>query len=453
MTDQLKNILDRYLSQIKNVSLSTLTGLTTNLQNAHSTDIAFYRIRDVKGVEAFKERDKKAKPGLIILTGIDAESIHEKIHVSDADFQKLQKDLSDYFYPIDEKMKLVGVTGTNGKTSVVHLCRELMKLNGKTSASIGTMGIIHSVKGELADLGTTSPGYIDLRRELKKLSDLGTEYVFCEVSSHALDQARFGQGELRLSCAGWTNLTQDHLDYHGTMEEYFNSKLKILKLLSEDGKLFIHKDDQKLVDNLKKYPNVETLKSNVGEVPTPFKNGFAKKNLEMALTLIKCSSDLKDIKLDGLTPPRGRFSLIEDGQRIIVIDYAHTPDALENICKEVRSTYAGHFTVVFGCGGDRDAKKRPLMGAIAEKYGDSVIVTNDNPRTEDPVKISLDIKAGMVKEHTTQLDRKLAIEMALKENLNGVILIAGKGHEEYQEINGVKNHFSDFEVVQDFIGK
>lgn len=453
MTDQLKNILSRYLSQTKKVSLNSLTGLTTNLQNAQPTDIVFYRIRDEKGVVAFQERDKKSEAGLIVLTGVDADSIHEKIHVSDANFHGLQREFSDYFYPLDKKMKLVGVTGTNGKTSVVHLCRELMKLNGKTSASIGTMGIIHSVKGELVDLGTTSPGYIDLRRELKRLSDLGTEYVFCEVSSHALDQGRFGRGELRLCCAGWTNLTQDHLDYHGTMKEYFNSKLKILELLSKEGKLFIHNDDSKLVDNLKKYPAVEKLKSYTGEVPTPFRNGFAKKNLEMALSLLECSSGLKDIKLDGISPPRGRFSLIVDGRRVIVIDYAHTPDALENICKEVRSTYPGHFTVVFGCGGDRDAKKRPLMGAIAEKYGDSVIVTNDNPRTEDPVKISSDIKAGMEREHTTQLDRKLAIEMALKENLDGVILIAGKGHEEYQEINGVKNHFSDFEVVQNFIRK
>ncbi len=453
MTDQLINILQKYSSSEALSNLKELSHLTTNLQAAKLQDIAFYRVRDEKAADAFSKRDRDGRPGLLITTGVDCDSINTKIHVTESDFEKIQKELSDYFYPLNKKTKIVGVTGTNGKTSVVHLCRELMKLNGKTSASIGTMGIIHSIKGELADLGTTSPGYVDLRRELKKLDEIGTNYIFCEVSSHALDQNRFGHGEIKLCTAGWTNLTQDHLDYHGSMEEYFNSKVKIVDLLDDEGQLFIHTDDKNLVDKLKKYSKVVPLAKYSGELPSSFKNGFAKKNFEMAYALSKAATGMNSLKIDGLEPPRGRFSLIENGQRIIVIDYAHTPDALENICKEVRSAYPGHFTVVFGCGGDRDDKKRPLMGEIAEKYGDTVIVTNDNPRTEDPEKIVDDIKAGMKKEYSVILDRKLAIETALKENQDGVILIAGKGHEEYQEINGVKNHFSDFEVVEEYIGK
>jgi len=451
MTNKLHSIFAKYADKTDRFDLEKLSGLTTNLQLSRENEIAFYRIRNEKAIPAFIKRDAEGKAGVLVSTGVEVKSTHSNIHVTEDEFENLQKELADHFYPLDEKMKLVGITGTNGKTSVVHLCRELMKINNKSAASIGTLGIIHSKNGLLVDLGATSPGYVDLRRELSRLSNIGTEFVFCEVSSHALEQRRFGNGEMSFSAAGWTNFTQDHLDYHGSMEEYFSSKLKIKDLLCKEARLLVHGDDQNLVEKLSKYSEVKQIdEKKCGKLPKLFTEGFAKKNFMMAYSIV--SQFLDEINTEGLSPPRGRFSIIEDKNRSIVIDYAHTPDALENICKEVRNSFTGKFTVVFGCGGDRDSAKRPLMGKIAEKYADSIIVTNDNPRTEDPENIVKDISAGISVEHETILDRKLAIEHALKENLNGVILIAGKGHEEYQEINGVKNDFSDFEVVEKFIG-
>jgi UDP-N-acetylmuramoyl-L-alanyl-D-glutamate--2,6-diaminopimelate ligase len=450
MIEQFKNIFLEYTTD--EIDFSGLEDLTTNLQEATSSDIAFYRIRNGSAAaEAFRARETKGDPGLLVTTGHKLESSHQQIHLDEDQFAEIQQKLADALYPLNGNMKIIGVTGTNGKTSIVHLCRELCSKNGVNAASIGTLGIIHSQKGELADLGTTSPGYVDLRRVLFQLSELKTEVVFCEVSSHALDQKRFGNGEIQLDQAAWTNLTQDHLDYHGSMENYFQSKLKILELLKDGGNLFVHKDEKEIVEKLEKYSQVK-ISDDVKGLPLAFENGFARKNFELAHQLVSIFVGEKKLKLGGVHPPKGRFSVLTDGTRQVVIDYAHTPDALENICKEVKENFDGPLTVVFGCGGDRDAGKRPLMGSIAEKYGDQVIVTNDNPRTEDPEMISKDIIKGMKKDHQVILDRRTAIDQALATTPGGVVLIAGKGHEEYQEINGQKNHFSDFEVVEEILG-
>ena len=451
MIDQLRKIFSKYTKE--QIDFSGLSDLTTNLQEATKSDIVFYRIRDgIAAVDAFKSRDMKGEPGLLVTTGQKIKGPHQQIHINESSFLEIQKELTDVLYPLNGNIKIVGVTGTNGKTSVVHLCRELSEKNQIIAASIGTLGVVHTVKGQITDLGTTTPSYVELRKLFFKLSELKTEVVFCEVSSHALDQKRFGTGEIMLECAAWTNFTQDHLDYHGTMENYFNSKLKILELLTSNGHLFVHKDEREIVDKLKNYSQYKVCEElREDYLPKNFQDGFARRNFEIAHQLVSSLKSDLHLKTDGILPPRGRFSILTDGNRKIVIDYAHTPDALENICKEVKENFDGPLTVVFGCGGDRDSKKRPLMGAIAEKYGDQVIITNDNPRTEQPELILDDILKGMKKRHLVILDRRKAILKALETTLSGVVLIAGKGHEEYQDINGHKNHFSDFEVVEEFL--
>ncbi|MCO4792928.1 MAG: UDP-N-acetylmuramoyl-L-alanyl-D-glutamate--2,6-diaminopimelate ligase [Bacteriovoracaceae bacterium] len=447
----IQSILKPFLKNDLKIDWDVLDTLTTNLQGASKNQIVFYRIGNDKAELKFKERLADSTPGLLIMTGVECKDITNSIHVNEQDFEGVQKSLSNLLYPLSDDLKIVGVTGTNGKTSVVHISREIAAASGKKSASIGTLGIIDSEDGLLMDLGSTSPSYVDLRRVLNTLEKKDIEVVFIEISSHALEQKRFGDGEIKLDAAGWTNFTQDHLDYHGDMESYFEAKSKILNLLAKDGKLFIHSENVDLNNKLKKNKNVESIVASLEKsLPTGFKSGFQKLNLEMSLSLLNKVFPSLDLQFDKVSAPVGRFSVLKFKQITVVIDYAHTPDALENVCKEIVEEYSGRFTVVMGCGGDRDAKKRPLMGKIANKYADHVIITNDNPRTESSEKIASEIKSGISGNVEIILDRKEAILSGLK-NESKVVLIAGKGHETYQETNGVKKPFSDFQVVNDYM--
>jgi len=366
----------------------------------------------------------------------------------------LERELINFYYPIDYKVRYVGVTGTNGKTSVAWIFSEVLKAIGKKALYMGTPGVyLNGVKKDDTVL-TTTPSYLDLRKLLHKY---GKEInaVVLEVSSHALAQMRLK--EIAFDSIAWTNLSQDHLDFHKSMEEYFEAKYKLCTLSRSN--LIIPRQQNELRERLlvrgAKIQETVPYEDHLLEVPAEFERGFTRENLEVALNLAMALYPHKEkIKANKLTLPPGRIQKIEKKGVLFFVDYAHTPDALEKVSIQLKEIYPEkELITVFGCGGDRDKTKRPQMGAIAQKLSDKVIVTSDNPRTENPESIIDDIVSGMNGEVVLrESDRKKAIERAFEEaGSNTMILIAGKGHENYQEIGGVRSPFDDSEVVRNLL--
>lgn len=444
-----------------------LISITTNLQTAKSHDIVFYKVNaaEEKSRSLLQERLKKNKPGLLILNH-GAEFIKDKncVFISEDNFLILQKILCDKFYPNRETLKLIGVTGTNGKTTTVNLAMQISSMLGHPAISLGTIGIYDS-KGEIAhDLDSTTPSYVELRKIIYNFSD---KYVACfmEISSHALVQARLY--DLKLDECAWTSFSQDHLDYHKTMDEYFAAKLLIeRKYLKEGRHLLLPKNEKELLEKIQKespnsrYEIVKTLKERgFTKLPLFYQSTYNQSNVELAFGLnekLWGANDVEKIKLEKIETPKGRFSIIEISKnKMAIIDYAHTPDALINIGIAIKNAFKEYsLTVVFGCGGNRDKTKRPLMAKAVSSFADKIMITSDNPRDEAPEDIILNIISGISGSYEAMIDRKKAIEICLEEmNEFEIVLIAGKGHEEYQEIKGVKTPFSDFLVVQNFINE
>lgn len=463
-------ILDclRNLIQSKfNISEGRLLDVTTNLQDATKNSIVFYNIRDgEKSLDLFYSRVKSVDFGILIINKVPEKLSNKEniLVINQDDFLLAQKTILDRLFPIElGRFKIVGVTGTNGKTTVVNLAMQISTLLGHSACSIGTIGV-YNADGKIdIEIGNTTPSYVELRKIIYKVSE-NHDVAFCEVSSHALDQDRMY--DLKLDVAGWTNFTQDHLDYHETMEDYFQAKCKIFKnSLKPTGSFIVPYQQKKLIGNILNEMSDSSVKLSVSndagdkhEMPLFYHADFNKSNLELALALNSSLWKLKDINLDlkKIHTPRGRFSIIEFDKKVVVIDYAHTPDALKNVIESTKDGFpASNVKVLFGCGGDRDKSKRCIMGKVASNAADSVIVTSDNPRTEDPDEIISDILQGL-KNHSYEkiTDRKSAIEKSLSDLKDGdILIIAGKGHEEYQEVNGVKYPFSDFEVAESCIKK
>jgi UDP-N-acetylmuramoyl-L-alanyl-D-glutamate--2,6-diaminopimelate ligase len=374
-------------------------------------------------------------------------------------------------------LMLVGVTGTNGKTTTTGLIRHL--LNEQNSAgSIGTLGAFDG-KGDpvSSTAGTlTTPGPIDLQSTLAALVNRGVRQVVMETSSHSLEQGRLDG--LAFAAAVFTNLSRDHLDYHGTMEAYLASKLRLSGLLGSGGTEVVNLDDpawrvmprngRRLTFGLDQTADVRAdglaldaggsrfqLAGRFGstEVTLPLLGDFNVSNaLAAAAAALALERPLDDVVERLATAPQvpGRMERIADSPCIVLRDYAHTPDALERALRTLRPLTPGRLIVVFGCGGDRDRGKRPLMGRIAGELSDLPIVTSDNPRTEDPDAIIDDIEQGMAGvPHLRITDRLGAIHTALNEGRSGdTILLAGKGHETYQVIGTTKISFDEREIVQ-----
>ncbi len=373
-------------------------------------------------------------------------------------------------------LKLVGVTGTNGKTSIATL---LYRLFTKMGYCCGLLSTIANYVGEKRyETENTTPGPVELSSLLFQMTQAGCEYCFMEVSSHALDQQRT-EG-LEYTGAIFTNLTHDHLDYHKTFANYLNCKKSFFDNLPKDAFALVNADDRNgevMVQNTKakiyKYAcrsnadfktkiierSIEgmLLKINGQEVWCRFLGDYNAANLTAvyATALLLGSKEDETIRIiSELTSVAGRLEYFIGPDNIIAaVDYAHTPDALENVLKTLIALKPeGGVTCVFGCGGNRDKTKRPEMGAIAGKYADRVIVTSDNPRNEEPAEIIKEIKEGMdIKMRAKSLfitDRAEAIRTSiLTANPGSIILVAGKGHEDYQIINGVKHHFDDKEII------
>jgi len=377
------------------------------------------------------------------------------------------------------RLQIIGVTGTNGKTTTVGLLRHLLDGPGARAASIGTLGVLVGSAGEALDGGSglTTPGPIELQRVLAALVARGVTRVAMEVSSHSLHQHRV---EGIVFAAGvFTNLTRDHLDYHGTMEAYLAAKALLIGLLAPDGTAVVNADDEawtalppaprrltfsaegrdadvRALDVRYRPRGSEwTLASGTDRVPVtlPLIGAFNVANaLAAAGAAIAVGADVATIgeRLSRAPQVPGRLELLHDTPAVLR-DYAHTPDALERALDAVRPFATRKLIVVFGAGGDRDKGKRPVMGDIATRKADIAIVTSDNPRTEDPERILDEIEAGMHgRAHERVEDRRSAIARALAlAGDDDVIVLAGKGHETYQIRGTVKHHFDEKEIVHE----
>lgn len=371
----------------------------------------------------------------------------------------------------------VGVTGTNGKSSVVSFLRQIWSASGVRAASLGTVGLETENGLEPRELTTADP--LSLHRDLGDLKVRGIDHVAMEASSQGLDQRRvYG---LRFASVAFTNLTQDHLEYHGGMDNYRDAKLRLFReLLSPDGSAVVNCDDPEHVPFIfaaldrgarvltvgkeGAFFEVEQIVNEgfgqrvtgrlVGEPASfhlPLTGAFQVSNALVALGLAVSTGVPHDkalAALETLQAPKGRLELVGQlADAAVFVDYAHSPDALKNALMALRPYAAGQLTVVFGCGGDRDHAKRPVMGRIANELADRVIVTDDNPRTEDAATIRAEVLAAAPGAEEIG-DRRAAIAAAIASiGPKDVVLVAGKGHEDYQIVGTTKHHFSDHEVV------
>ncbi len=383
-------------------------------------------------------------------------------------------------YPADQ-LSIVGVTGTNGKTTTTALLRHLMNVGGD-AGSIGTLGAFDGAGGAIASTaGTlTTPGPLDLQATLRALVDAGVRRVAMEASSHALHQGRLDG--ISYTAAVFTNLTRDHLDYHRTMDEYLAAKLRLADLTVADGTLAINADDaawspllgDRRVVTWGMHPDAHLRVEDVvlltagsrfvlevrfgrAEVSLPLPGDFNVSNaLAAAAALLGQGDSLANVaaRLNQAPQVPGRMERIIDAPFHVLRDYAHTPDALARALATLRPITPGRVIVVFGCGGDRDRGKRPMMGKVAADGADHVIVTSDNPRTEDPERIIDDIVAGMpTGSFERESDRWVAIALATGQARPGdTVLLAGKGHETYQVIGTESVPFDEREIVLGFVG-
>jgi UDP-N-acetylmuramoyl-L-alanyl-D-glutamate--2,6-diaminopimelate ligase len=366
------------------------------------------------------------------------------------------------------KLNCYAVTGSNGKTSCAFMMNEVLRAAGKKTALLSTIYNLIGDKQEKAHL--TTPGLLEFYEFAEKAVQAGCTELVMEVSSHALAQGRV-MG-VSYKSALFTNLSHDHLDYHGTMENYYQAKklLFISELLS-NGIGFINVDNsyghrlygelffRERVGVSKKQFKIENTES--GIKMDNFKVSlFGDHNAENAMLIIEWAREIGLPEaavanaLEKVSVP-GRFEVVHNkNDKRAIVDYAHTPDALERTLAAARKICKANLLLIFGCGGDRDKTKRPQMGAIAEKMADKVWLTSDNPRTENPEQILNDVEAGMeAGKHIRQVDRKTAIKEAVLALQGGdVLVVAGKGHEDYQIIGKEKIHFSDKETIMEAVG-
>ncbi len=379
-----------------------------------------------------------------------------------------------------EKLHLIGITGTNGKTTMTYMLKAILE---KAGHKVGLIGTIQNMVGDrVLPSGHTTPDPYDLQSMLSLMYKEGCTYAVMEVSSHALDQDRV-EG-CQFDAAVFTNLTQDHLDYHKTMQAYCEAKKR---LFTRARAAIVNADDdwaQAMIagfdgavatfsakDSAARYnaQRIETKAGGVcfdlcegdaviGRVCLPIPGYFSVYNaMASAVCALTLGIDRDTVlrALSGTCGVKGRAEVVPTGRDFtVVIDYAHTPDGLENICRTLKNCAEGRLVVLFGCGGDRDKTKRPQMGAIAAAYGDVVVVTSDNPRTEDPQAILDDILVGVPDtcEHVVIENRRDAIAWALRHAQAGdTVLLAGKGHETYQILGDGVVHFDEREVVAEVL--
>ena len=427
--------------------------------------------------------------GMAVQKGAEAVVLHKDVPLPEgvakifvADTRRAMGLISAAFYGNPTRdMILFGVTGTNGKTTTTYMIKSILEQSGKKVGLIGT--ITNIIGSRKVPSERTTPESPDLQRLFHDMFREGVEAVVMEVSSHSLALERVAGCSYEIGV--FTNLTQDHLDFHGTLENYRNAKAKLFQqsrlavinvddesgriiLEGLEGKAFtygIHKPADIFARDIEITAegvsfNLHILGGKIGvnlHIPGLFSVYNA---LAAASSCYAAGASLKDIQngLESMRGVPGRFELLDTGTEYsVILDYAHTPDGLENILKTARDLTEGRIVTLFGCGGDRDVAKRPIMGEIAGRYSDFCIVTTDNPRNEEPMAIINDILPGLQKTgcpYKVIENRREAIEHALKTGRkNDVIILAGKGHETYQLIKGRTFHFDEKEIVAEILGR
>jgi UDP-N-acetylmuramoyl-L-alanyl-D-glutamate--2,6-diaminopimelate ligase len=368
------------------------------------------------------------------------------------------------------ELDVVGITGTNGKTTTAFLIRHLLEAAGRQTGLLGTVKRV--VGGVEEHVERTTPEAIDLQQTFRRMVDGGDEAAAMEVSSHALELGRVAG--IRFACRVFTNLTQDHLDFHETMDAYFAAKRR---LFEEPGLSVVNVDDEygrriaaELADPVTFAIDHEAdyRARDIGfdfkgsrftcdtpdgslRVDSPLPGLFNVQNVLAAIAAVR-SLGVREIALDGFARVPGRFEPVDEGQDFgVLVDYAHTPDSLENVLRAARELTGARLHVVFGAGGDRDRGKRPLMGQAARRLADRVVVTSDNPRSEQPEAIIDEVMAGAGSDAEREVDRRRAIGRVIEDAQPGdVVVIAGKGHEQGQEFeNGRKEPFDDVTVARE----
>lgn len=410
------------------------------------------------------------------------EEIREEItYVQVPDSSKALGLMADNFYGHPSRqLKLVGITGTNGKTTVATILYQLYITEGHKAGLLSTIRNLINGK-EYPSTHTTSDA-VNINAMLRKMVDEGCEYAFMEVSSHAAHQNRIWG--LHFAGAVFTNITHDHLDYHKTFKDYILAKKLFFDQLPKDAFALVNKDDKRadvMLQNTRATKYYYSLRSMAEFRAKILENSFSGLVLQVdgremytrltgrfnayniltvyAVATLLGMEPVEALRAISMLPgAQGRFDkIVSDREKIVgIIDYAHTPDALKNVLDTIREVRTGNeqLITVVGCGGDRDKEKRPLMAHIAAELSDRVILTSDNPRSEDPLQILEEMKKGVPGQHfkklLVQADRKEAIRTAVSLARQGdILLLAGKGHENYQEIKGVKHPFDDKAILQE----
>lgn len=423
---------------------------------------------------------------VVILVQDEVKNLPEATIIRTLDTRKALALVAANFYNNPtQKLRLIGVTGTNGKTTITHLIKEILEAAGKKVGIIGTL--YAKVGNNETDLKHTTPEAPEIEEFMSLAAEENSDYVVMEVSSHALDLCRV-EG-LDFNIAIYSNLSQDHLDYHQNMEQYREAKLKLFNKIriNESNFTIVNLDDANAKYFLEASPgqsytyainqtaDVQAVGLKTSLKGTSFKVKYQDQQFQINMKLIGLFSVYNALAaitfalreniepmiikkaLEKVAGVPGRFEQINSGQEFsVIVDYAHTPDGLENILKTSKQIVENRIITVFGCGGDRDKTKRPLMGKIAAQYSDFCIVTSDNPRTEDPQAIIDDIVPGlnMVKDsrYAVIVDRKEAIRHAIYLAKKGdIIIIAGKGHETYQLIGDKVLDFDDRKVAREIL--
>lgn len=415
-----------------------------------------------------------------------AESSTPWIHVPDS--REALARLSARFYgEPSQELLISAVTGTNGKTTTAFLVHHILNTAHLRCGLLGTI-FWDTGGGTLTTATHTTPESVELQQLLSQMRDHGCRACSMEVSSHALDQHRADR--VKFDTAIFTNLTQDHLDYHGTMENYFKAKLKLFEMTAErpEGKLIINVDDKwgrRLAEQFENHPGLRRYGFSIGAdyrasdarcetTGTTYELEHQGRSLLVRLPLVGlfnvhnslaavvaahalgCNFRESVTSLRSAPQVPGRMERVSDRERFqVFVDYAHTPDGLVNALSSARALRPTRIVTIFGCGGDRDRTKRPLMARAVEEGSDICILTSDNPRTEKPAQIMADAKKGFAKRtHVLIEDRREAIKQTMLNARPGdLVLIAGKGHETYQEINGVKHPFDDRKVARSYLNQ